>query len=60
MVVITLAPQRREKAKRKNSEIHRGLVAGLAISQSDSRGPPRALPHSVSKDGSEVESHAWS
>ena len=54
MVVITfVAPNR----TRKISEIHRGLVADFAVRQSDSRGSPRShKPHSVSKDGSEVES----
>jgi hypothetical protein len=54
MVVITfVAPNR----TRKISEIHRGLVADFAVRQSDRRGSPRShKPHSVSKDGSEVES----
>ena len=54
MVVITfVAPNR----TRKISEIHRGLVADFAVRQSDRHGSPRShKPHSVSKDGSEVES----
>ena len=54
MVVITfVAPNR----TRKISEIHRGLVADFAVWQSDRHGSPRShKPHSVSKDGSEVES----
>ena len=56
MVVITfVAPNR----TRKISEIKRGLVADLQ-SVSQTVADPPAHPHSVSKDGSEVESHAWS